>query len=105
MVSFVFRVARRVLEGKAIPHAEKVFSIFKEHTRWIAKGKASKPVELGVPVCIVEDGNGFILDKEIIWTGGDTHVAVPLIERCQKAFPDLRACAASTSVSCTSPGI
>ena len=89
---FALQVARRVLEGKAIPQAEKLFSIFEEHTRWIAKGKAGKPVELGVPVCIVEDGSGFVLGHEIMWTGGDTHVAVPLLERCRKAFPDLRAC-------------
>lgn len=91
-VDFAFQVSQRVLERKEIPHAKKVFSIFEEHTRWISKGKAGKPVELGVPVCIVEDGNGFILDKEIMWEGGDTHVAVPLLERCQEAFPDLRAC-------------
>ncbi len=87
-----FQIARRVLKEEAVPHGEKLFSIFEEHTRWIAKGKAGKPVELGVPVCIVEDGGGFILDHEIMWTGGDTHVAVPLVGRCLEAFPDLRAC-------------
>ena len=89
---FAFQVARRVLKGEAIPHGEKLFPVFEEHTRWIAKGKAGKPVELGVPVCIVEDGGGFILDHGIMWTGGDTHVAVPLVGRCREAFPDLRAC-------------
>ena len=34
-----------------IPH---VFSIFEEHTRWISKGKAGRPVELGVPVCVFQ---------------------------------------------------
>ena len=63
-----------------------------EHTRWIAKGKAGKKVELGVPVCVVEDGNGFVLDHEIMWEGGDTDVAVPLIRRCLKAVPELRGC-------------
>ncbi len=89
---FAFRTARRVLKEEAVPHGEKVFPVFEEHTRWIAKGKAGKPVELGVPVCIVEDGGGFILGHEIMWTGGDTDVAVPLIARCLEAFPDLRAC-------------
>ncbi len=69
-----------------------LFPVFEEHTRRIAKGKAGKPAELGVPVCIVEDGGGFILDHEIMWAGGDTHVAVPLVGRCREAFPDLRAC-------------
>ena len=58
----------------------------------ISKGKAGKTVEFGVPVCIVEDGNGFVLGHEILWTGGDADVAVPLIKRCREAFPDLRGC-------------
>ena len=67
---FADRTDRRVLQGETIPHGEKVFSIFEEHTRRISKGKASKTVELGVPVCVVEDGNGFVLDREIMWSGG-----------------------------------
>ena len=89
---FADQVDRRVLKGETIPHEEKRFSIFEEHTRWISKGKAGTPVELGVPVCIVEDGNGFVLGREIMWEGGDTDVAVPLIKRCQAAFPGLRIC-------------
>ena len=86
------KIDRRVLQGKTIPHGEKVFSIFEEHTRWISKGKAGKKVELDVPVCVVKDGNGFVRDHEIMWSGGDTDVAVPLAERCLKAFPNLRGC-------------
>ena len=87
---FADQIKRRGLRGKKIPHGEKVFSIFEEHTRWISKGKAGKKAELGVPVCIVEDGNGFVLGHEILWTGGDA--AVPLVKRCRESFPDLRAC-------------
>ena len=89
---FADQIKRRVLQKKTIPHGEKVFSIFEEHTRWISKGKAGKTVELGVPVSIVEDGTGFVLGHEIMWTGGDTDVAVPLVKRCQESFPDLRGC-------------
>ena len=89
---FADQIDRRVLQGEKIPHGEKVFSIFEEHTRWISKGKAGKKAELGVPVCVVEDGNGFVLDHEIMWEGGDTDVAVPLIRRCLKAVPELRGC-------------
>ncbi len=49
------QIGRRVLEGENIPHGEKVFSIFEEHTEWIQKGKAGVPQELGVRVCVVED--------------------------------------------------
>ena len=43
------------MKGEKIPHAQKVFSVFETHTRWVSKGKAGNPVELGVPVCVVED--------------------------------------------------
>ena len=33
-----------------------------------------------------------MLGREIMREGGDTDVAVPLIERGREAFPDLRAC-------------
>ena len=64
------QVDRRLLRGETIPQEEKVF--FEEHTRWIQKGKAGVPVELGVPVCIIEDQ--FILDHKILWEGGDIAV-------------------------------
>ena len=86
------QVDRRLLRGETIPHEEKVFSIFEEHTRWCQKGKAGRPVELGVPVCVLEDQHGFLLHHEILWQGGDTDIAVPMIEAAQARFADLRAC-------------
>ena len=47
------QIDRRLLKGETIPQNEKVFSIFEPHTRWISKGKAGCPVELGVQVCII----------------------------------------------------
>ena len=49
------QIERRVLLGETIPHHEKVFSLFERHTRWNVKGKAGVSVELGVPVCVLED--------------------------------------------------
>ena len=86
------QVYRRLLRGETIPQEEKVFSIFEEHTRWIQKGKAGVPVELGVPVCIIEDQHQFILDYKILWEGGDTDIAVSMIHNAQKKYPELRAC-------------
>ena len=60
------RPGRRLLQGERIPHQEKVFSIF-EPTRWISKGKAGRPVELGVAVCVVEDQYQFILHHKLLW--------------------------------------
>ena len=73
-------------------HQEKVFSVFEEHTRWISKGKAGVAVELGVPVCIVEDQFQFIVHHKILWQGGDVDVAVPMVEETQARFSDFRMC-------------
>ena len=85
------QVDRRLLQGEVIPPHEKVFSIFEPHTRWIAKGKAGCPVELGVPVCILEDQHGFILHHEVMWQGTDVDYAVPMVEASRQRFSDLRA--------------
>ena len=86
------QVERRLLRGETIPHEEKVFSIFEEHTRWVSKGKAGTPVELGVPVALIEDQHQFILHHQILWRGEDVDVAVPLVQQAQALYPELRAC-------------
>ena len=86
------QVERRLLLGETIPHEEKVFSIFEPHTRWVSKGKAGTPVELGVPVALIEDQHRFILHHEVLWEGSDVDAAVPLVRKAQERFPDLRAC-------------
>ena len=87
------QIDRRLLKGETIPQNEKVFSIFEPHTRWISKGKAGRPVELGVPVGIAEDQFQFILHHEIMWTGSDVDFAVPMVEITKELFPDF--CAVS----------
>ena len=86
------QVERRLLRDETIPHEEKVFSIFEGHTRWISKGKAGTPVELGVPVAIIEDQFGFILHHKILWEGEDVDVPVPMVQEAQALYPQLRAC-------------
>ena len=86
------QVDRRLLQGETIPHEENVFSVFEEHTRWISKGKAGVAVELGVPVCVVEDQHRFVLHHEVMWKGSDVDVAVPMIRETQKRYPTLKAC-------------
>ena len=83
---------RKILQGEAIPHEEKAVSVFYEHTRWNSKGKAGGPVELGVPVAIVEDQYQFLLEHHILWEGNDTDVAPPLITAAHECFPELLAC-------------
>ena len=84
-------VDRGLLKGETIPQNEKVFSILEPHTRWVSKGKAGRPVELGVPVCIVEDQFRFILHSEIMWQGSDADFTAPMVEITRKLFPDFRA--------------
>jgi len=83
---------RRVVEGETIPHHEKVFSIFQEHTEWIVKGKAGVSQELGLKVCIVKDQYGFILHHRVMQNETDDKTAVPIIEETIRRFSDFRSC-------------
>lgn len=80
------QIRRRVLNGQIIPHDEKVFSIFEEHTEWISKGKAGVPVELGVKVAVVEDQHRFILNHRVLQKTEDVEAAVPLIEETHHKY-------------------
>ena len=60
------QVERRILQGEVVPPSEKIYSVFVPFTRWCAKGKAGVPVELGVPVCVVEDEHQFVLSCRIM---------------------------------------
>ena len=86
------QIRRRVLEGEKIPHTEKVFSIFEEHTEWIAKGKAGVPQELGLKVCVVEDQFGFFLNHQVMRKTTDDKVVVPFMRETKERFPDLISC-------------
>jgi hypothetical protein len=80
------------MNDETIPHDEKVFSIFEEHTEWISKGKAGVPVELGLKVCILEDQHGFILHHDVMEKQTDERIAVFLVEKAKKKFPALNLC-------------
>ncbi len=82
----------RVIEGKDIPHNEKVFSIFEEHTEWICKGKAGVSQELGLRVCILEDQYGFILHHQVMEKQTDDKVTVDMVKEAKKKFPGLNMC-------------
>ncbi|MCP4099142.1 MAG: ISNCY family transposase [Planctomycetaceae bacterium] len=86
------QIRRRVIEGESIPHHEKVFSIFQEHTKWIKKGKAGVPQQLGLNICIVRDQYGFILHHIVMETETDDKVAVPIILGTLERFPDFAGC-------------
>ncbi len=78
--------------GEIIPHDEKVFSIFEEHTEWISKGKAGVPQELGLRVCVLEDQYGFILHHHVMTRKTDDKIAVAMIATAKKRYSNLKSC-------------
>ena len=86
------QIRRRVIEGETIPHNEKVFSVFEEHTEWISKGKAGVAQELGLKVCILKDQYGFILHDRVMQNETDDKVAVLMVREAKERFPDLSSC-------------
>ncbi len=86
------QIDRRVIQGEKIPHEEKVFSVFEEHTEWIKKGKAGVPVELGIRVSVLEDTMGFILHHQVMEKQTDDKVAISIIQEAKAKFPALRLC-------------
>jgi hypothetical protein len=86
------QIRRRIVNGESIPHNEKVFSLFEEHTEWISKGKAGVPVELGLKVCIVKDQYNFILYHRVMQNETDDKVAVSMVKETQERYSDFRSC-------------
>jgi IS5 family transposase len=86
------QIRRRVLDGETIPHDEKVFSLFEEHTEWISKGKAGVSQELGLKVCVVKDQFGFILHHQVMQNETDDKIAVPIIQETKDRFVELTSC-------------
>jgi IS5 family transposase len=86
------QIERRVVNGEKIPHAEKVFSLFEEHTEWVSKGKAGVPVELGLRVNVMEDQHGFVLHHQVVEKQTDDRVAVSAVKETLARFPEFRAC-------------
>ena len=92
-VTLLDQVRERLLEGQQIPAQKKIYSVFEPHTRWISKGKAGCPQELGVPVAILENRYQFILGHRVLWEESDVDAALPLVRDCQERWPEL--CAVS----------
>jgi len=73
----------RVLFAEQVPSAEKIYSLFEEHTELIKRGKARKPIEFGHKVLLAETREKFIIhyetmpkqraDKELIESSLNAH--------------------------------
>lgn len=89
---FIDQIDRRVMNGEKIPHEEKIFSIFQEHTEWIKKGKAGVPQQLGLRVCVLKDQFGFIVHHRIMEQETDDKVAIPIIFAAKQKFDNIKSC-------------
>ena len=88
VTKFTDQIERRLLKEEVIPAAEKIFSIFEEHTEWITKGKQNKRVELGHLLLITSDQHQFIIDYKIMEGEKDASQVKPLTERLEEKCAD-----------------
>jgi len=56
----IAQTTRRIMQGEAVPAAEKVVSLFEPHTAIIRKGKPGKPTEFGRVIWLDEVEGGII---------------------------------------------
>lgn len=84
---FIDQIERRLVKGESIPAAEKIYSIFEEHTEWINKGKLHRRVELGHLLLITTDKHQFIVDYKVMEKQRDASQVSGLCERIKKNFP------------------
>jgi len=83
---FIDQIERRLLKGESIPAAEKIYSIFEQHTEWITKGKLNRRVELGHLLLLTTDQHHFIVDYKVMEGKKDASQVAPLIQRIQQKF-------------------
>jgi len=60
------QATRRVLQGEQVPAAEKIVSLFEEHTDIICRGKEAKPVEYGHKLWLNEVEGGIVSHYRVL---------------------------------------
>jgi len=87
MKTVVRAATQSQIEGQKVPAAERVFSIFEEHTELIKRGRRGKPVEFGHKVLLCETMEKFITDYEVYEQQQvDCDLTEPVILRHEKLF-------------------
>src|SRR5215207_9249574 len=83
----ITQATRRVLHDKQVPAAEKILSLFEEHTQIITRQKAGKPREFGRKVLLDEVDGGIVSCYEILEEVGREHPHLPAsLEAHQEHF-------------------
>jgi IS5 family transposase len=87
MKTIVATARRAQIEGETVPAADRVFSLFEEHTELIKRGRREKPVEFGHKVLLCESAEKFITDYEVYEKQQpDCALTKSVIERHEKLF-------------------
>lgn len=60
------QATRRIMQGEKVPAAEKIVSIFEEHTDIIRRGKEAKPVEYGHKIWLNEVEGGIVSHYRVL---------------------------------------
>jgi len=60
------QTTRRIMQGEQVPAAEKIVSIFEEHTDIIRRGKEAKPVEYGHKIWLNEVEGGIVSHYRVL---------------------------------------
>ena len=73
--------------GETVPAAERVFSLFEQHTELIKRGRREKPVEFGHKVLLCQTAEKFITDYEVYEKQlADCDLTEAVIQRHEKLF-------------------
>jgi IS5 family transposase len=87
MERIVATARRAQIEGETVPAAERVFSLFEQHTELIKRGRREKPVEFGHKVLLCQTIEKFITDYQVYAKQQpDCDLTEAVIERHRKLF-------------------
>jgi len=87
LIQHIFLISDRLLDGRKIPAEEKLFSLFEQHTEWVAKGKSRPNVELGRRLLIATDQYHLIHDYKVMTGGNESAEILPLADRLLGTLP------------------
>jgi transposase, IS5 family len=87
MQKIVGAATRAQIEGETVPAADRVFSLFEQHTELIKRGRREKPVEFGHKVLLCQTVEKFITDYEVYEQQlADCDLTESVIRRHEKLF-------------------
>lgn len=87
MKKIVATARRAQIDGETVPAADRVFSLFEEHTELIKRGRREKPVEFGHKVLLCQTIEKFITDYEVYEKQeADCELTESVIARHEKLF-------------------